>query len=247
MARFCPNCGAALGKGNAFCPECGTALPPPGSQAQTAASQQQPPVYSQAQSYGGAYAAAPQPGYSKRINDPEILAAVRKNKKAGAIFALFLVPLPFLGFTVYSLVSDSMELSQGLLYGGIVSAVFLLFALHGMLQARPANAYDAVVLEQKQRDRSERRENSTEFYTEYITLVETAEGKKKKIVESSRGIVVAYHYLKVGDRFMYHPQFNFPYEHYDKSKAPYIACVACGTHNAVCDDRCKKCGTPLLK
>ena len=51
----------------------------------------------------------------------------------------------------------------------------------------------------------------------------------------------------MGDRFRYHPQFKFPYELYDKSKAPYIACVSCGKTNAVTEDRCQKCGIPLLK
>ena len=44
-----------------------------------------------------------------------------------------------------------------------------------------------------------------------------------------------------------HPQFRFPYELYDKSRAPYIACVSCGTKNPVEADRCKKCTLPLLK
>ena len=44
-----------------------------------------------------------------------------------------------------------------------------------------------------------------------------------------------------------HPQFHFPYELYDKSRAPYIACVSCGTKNPTEADRCQKCNLPLLK
>lgn len=246
MAQFCSNCGTALSNGKSFCPNCGTPVSQPGQY--TPSCNQPQYAYPQAQSQQPFYASqCPAPGFSNRVNDPEILAAVKKNKKAGAVFGLILIPLPLIGFTVYSMVSDSIELKQGLLYGGIISAVFLLFALISMIKSRASNMYEGVVVNQTQRERADRGQESNSFYTEYITVAETVDGKKKKIVETSRGTVVAYHYLKVGDRFRYHPQFAFPYELYDKSKAPYIACVACGTHNETANDRCKKCGTPLLK
>ena len=187
------------------------------------------------------------PGFSNRVNDPEILAAVKKNKKAAGIFGLIIVPIPFIGFTVFSFVNDTMESKQGMLYGAIVSAVFLVFAIFGRLKQRASKSYEAVVVDKKQRERSDKDGDNRTYYTEYITIAKTTDGKKKRIVENSSSMIIAYNYLQVGDRFKYHPQFAFPYELYDKAKAPYIGCVACGTHNEVTNDRCSKCGAPLLK
>ena len=187
-------------------------------------------------------------GYSNRVNDPQILAAVKKNQKTSMIFSFILVPLPLIGFLIYSGVNDKMEPQQGLIYGACVSAVFLIFALYGLIKARAKNTYDATVIDKKSR-RAYRHNSSDDdsYYTEYITVVKTTDGKKKKIIEREGSQIWAWDYLQVGDRFMYHPQFNFPYELYDKSKAPYIVCVGCMTKNAAEDDTCKKCGLPLLK
>lgn len=85
------------------------------------------------------------------------------------------------------------------------------------------------------------------FLTSYITVVRTTDGKEKKIVERDGSQIWAWNYLNVSDRFRYHPQFHFPYELYDKSKAPYDTCVSCGTRNPIEVDCCQKCVLPLLK
>ncbi|MBQ9886061.1 MAG: zinc-ribbon domain-containing protein [Lachnospiraceae bacterium] len=188
----------------------------------------------------------PAPGFSNRVNHPEILAAVKKKRKAAGVFALFLVPLPFIGFIIYSIVSDKMETADAAKYGAIVSAIFLVFAIYSLIKERPKNTYEAIVVDKKTRRTNDKSDNDN-YYTEYITVVKTTEGKKKKIVEREGSQIWAWNYLEMGDRFKYHPQFNFPYELYDKSKAPYIVCISCGTKNPVEDDRCKKCGLPLIK
>jgi len=63
------------------------------------------------------------PSFSDRVNHPEILSSVKKNRKASSIFGLILVPLPLIGFIIYSAVSKEMELGQAALYGAIVSVV----------------------------------------------------------------------------------------------------------------------------
>ena len=259
MANFCQNCGSAISEGAKFCDNCGTPVPqqapvqqsvpqgqPTGQYVPMGQAQQVPQGATINSFYG---TPSIPPGFSDKVNDPEILEAIKKNRKAAGIFGLFIVTLPFIGFTVYSFVSDSMEPKQGMLYGAIVSVIFLIFAIYGMLKQRASNTYEGVVVDKKQRERSQTNSNTdhTTYYTEYITVVKTTDGKKKKIVERSNGMVVAYNYLQVGDRFKYHPQFAFPYELYDKSNAPYIGCVACGTHNSIMDDRCSKCNAPLLK
>ncbi|MBO4356045.1 MAG: zinc-ribbon domain-containing protein [Clostridia bacterium] len=228
MSHFCSKCGASLPEGVKFCPGCGA----PVTQSAT----------------DNNVSGIPKPGFSDRVNDPEILAAVKKNRKAAGIFGLFLVPLPLIGFIIYSFFSDKMEIKEAAIYGGIISAVFLIFALYGLIKGRAEKTYVATVIDKKTH-LTYRHGNSdnSDMITEYITVVRKDDGKKKKIVEQEGSQIWAYNYLQIGDRFKYHPQFSFPYELYDKSKAPYIVCVGCATHNPAEADRCKKCGIPLLK
>ena len=227
MSKFCQNCGNAINENEKFCGSCGA------------------PVNVEKQFTQSYWENSP--GFSDRVNDPEILAAVKKSRKAAKFFSLILIPLPLIGFVIYSLVTEKMELRLALMGGGFVSFIFLICELVSAFKSRASKGYEAVVTEKKERERSDNDRDNPDYYTEYITYAKTDDGKKKKIVETSRGIVAAYYYLPVGARFKYHPQFAFPYELYDKSQAPYIACVACGTHNSPTDDRCSKCNTPLLK
>lgn len=231
MSGFCPNCNSPLEEGVNFCGKCGTAIN----------------NQSAAVPYA-AMAGGPSVGFSDRVNNPEILAAVKKNRTMGKVFALIIVPLPLIGFLIYSFVSDKMETAQALKYGAIVSAIFLLFAVYSLIRNRASNAYEAVVTDKKTKERTERtNDDDIRTYTEFIIVAETTDGKKKKIRETDRGRVLAYNYLDIGDRFRYHPQFAFPYELYDKSKFPYVYCVSCGRQNPIDADRCGKCNVPLLK
>ena len=248
MSNFCPKCGSALTANTSFCPSCGTPL----NGAQTAAAQQAQPNVQTQPVYAGngeVRSGIPAPGFSDRVTHSEVIAALKKNKRAACIFCFFLVPLPLVGFIIYSLVTGKMELGKAAIIGGIVSAVLLLFAIFSAAKNRAGNTYEATVID-KQSHLTYRHRNSSEnsqMITEYTTTVRTTDGKTKKIVEQEGSQIWAYNYLQIGDKFRYHPQFAFPYELYDKSKAPYLACVSCGTHNPVEADRCKKCGVPLLK
>ncbi|MCR5208556.1 MAG: zinc ribbon domain-containing protein [Eubacterium sp.] len=236
MSKYCPSCNGLLEDGAKFCGNCGAVI---NNETVDAIPVQEIP--------NGAPVNVIEPGFSDRVNDPEILAAVKKNRKAAGIFALIIVPLPLIAFVIYSLVSDKMETPDAVKYGAIVSAIFLLFAVVTLIKNRAANSYEGVVIEKKSRQRSDNDENHDSYYTEYITYVKTTDGKKKKIRETDRTQSHAWDYLDIGDRFRYHPQFNFPYELYDKSKAPYIVCVGCGKRNSPYADRCEKCNIPLLK
>lgn len=251
----CSNCGQQIPDNVRFCPQCGAPQNIAQSQQFTAQQNAQPSGPYAAQMYTGpGYAGngvvrlgIPLPGYSDRVNDPEILAAVKKNRKAAGIFGLILVPIPLIGFVIYSLVTKKMETGKAALIGGIVSAVFLIFALVSLVKSRAKHTYDAVVTDKKTR-RVERNNSSyNSYYTKYITVAKREDGKKIKLVERDGSQIWAWDYLRVGAQFRYHPQFLFPYELYDKSQAPYIACVGCTTRNPVISDRCQKCGLPLLK
>lgn len=191
----------------------------------------------------------PAPGFSDRVKHREVIAALKKNKRAAGIFGFILVPLPLIGFIIYSLVTDKMELGKAAMIGGIVSVVLLIFAIFSAAKNRAKNTYEATVVNKQSHLTYRHRNNSesSEMITEYTTTVLTTGGKTKKIVEQEGSQIWAYNYLQIGDKFRFHPQFAFPYELYDKSKAPFLACVSCGTHNPVEADRCKKCGVPLLK
>lgn len=250
---FCKQCGSEIKNNAKFCDNCGApvASVQPSQHAHTQPGQ---PAYAQPVAAPAGIAGKgevrqgiPMPGYSDRVKHPEILAAVKKNRKAAGIFGLILVPLPLIGFIIYGAVSKDMEIGQAALIGAIVSVIFLIFALVGRFRQRESASYEGVVTDKKSRLRSDSEENDRHDYMEYTVYVRTSDGKKKKIVEREGSMIIAYYYLDIGDHFRYHPQFNFPYELYDKRKAPYIACVSCGTHNAVENDRCSRCHIPLLK
>lgn len=239
MAKFCKQCGAQLKDTARFCTVCGAAAEQ-SAQAQPA----QPPVAGR----GAERRGIPAPGFSDRVNHPQILAAVKKNRNAAKLFLLIIAPLPLLGFVLYALISEKMELAQAALYGGIVSAIFAVFALVSFVKERAANSYDAVVIDKRAEETYRHKSGEDrELIMKYTTVVRTDDGKQKKIVEWEGPQLWAFNYLNVGDRFRCHPQFHFPYELYDKSRAPYIACVSCGMQNNIDADRCGRCGLPLLK
>ncbi|MBQ3792377.1 MAG: hypothetical protein II797_04655, partial [Clostridia bacterium] len=155
--------------------------------------------------------------------------------------------LPLLGFYIYSLFDEKMETREALIFGGIVSGIFLLFALYGLIKNRAEKGYEATVTEKKTGHVYRNRSNEDGLRTEYVVVVKTTDGKTKKIRELEGSRIVAYQYLNVGDRFRYHPSLAFPYELYDKNKAPYLGCPGCAAQNPIENDRCRKCGVPLLK
>lgn len=268
MARFCTKCGTQMDDQARFCPNCGVPIAPgsaapsgwvqpsaapfsqtpvaPGPAAPSGGVQPSAAPFSQAPLYAAdaERRGIPFPGFSDRVNHPEILAAFRKSRKASKGFAFILAVIPLIGFPIYSLSDDKMELSQAIMYGGILSAIFLGFAVFGFIRANAKNSYEATVIDKKTRAIYSRDSADS---TRYITVVRTTTGKQKKIVEHDSSQLWAWDYLQVGDRFRYHPQFNFPYELYDKSRAPYLACVSCTAQNPVGADRCRRCNLPLLK
>ena len=257
MANYCFKCGQPVGPDDVFCVKCGarlsdSAAPAEGiTQPVYQAPQNYSPVMSQAPVYAGNGAVRegiPQPGFSDRVNHPEILAAVNRTRRMSVISAFFIVPIPLVGLFLYASFTGKMEIGEAVRNGGIISLVFLVFAVWSFLKSRPKHGYDAVVTSKYTRERADRSSDDDDATrTDYITVVQTTDGKTKKITETDHSRIWAYDHLKVGDRFRYHPQFAFPYELYDKSKADALYCPACGAANPVTADRCKRCRVPLLK
>ena len=189
-------------------------------------------------------------GFSNRVNDPEILAAVKKNNRAGFGCAVLCVFIPFFAIVIGSMITEELEIMTAVMIGAGVSVLFFIFYLLFAIHKRFDKSWDGVVTKQYTRERQERYRDDDrdwyETYTECITVFKTDRGRKKKIRERS-GRSKYYDYLRVGDRVRYHPQFVFQYEKYDKSHDKYLYCPVCATMNKSSDDRCKKCHVPLLK
>lgn len=246
MANFCPQCGKPVKADAAFCAFCGAPLG--GAAPQQTPPVQQPvqqPVYQVPQYQQPQYAGngqvrlgIPAPGFSDRINDPEVLAALKLSKKKGRKFTFIFLLLPIIGFAIYGALGSEIDVGQGLIYGGIVSVIMLVLMVYNSIKERAGNGYDATVIDKYTRTVT----SDDDEEDESITVVRTTRGKKIKLKDDS-----AWDYLPMGAQFRYHPNFAFPYELYDKSRARKLYCPACRKANPVEADRCERCNVPLIK
>ena len=237
--KFCTECGQRLEEGVKFCPNCGNAVP-----AEAAGKEPQNNTYTP--NYTQNSTPNYTPGFSNRIHDPEMKAAVKKNRRASRIFLLIFMPVPVIVAAIYALVTGEMELGQAIIGGSVVSGIILLINFLIGMSHSAKNSYEAVVIDKKcEYDHKTNDSTSNEYV--YKTIVRTTDGHKKVIQETSHIPRSAYEYLCVGDRFRYHPQLAYPYEKYDKSKDGFVYCACCMAKNDLSGDRCHKCGVPLLK
>ena len=239
--KFCTECGQRLEEGVKLCPNCGKVVP-----AEANGQEPQNNTYTMNDSRNHTPDCPPNytPGFSNRIHDPEMKAAVKKNRRASRIFLLIFMPVPVIVAAIYALVTGEMELGQAIIGGAVVSGIILLINFLTGMSHSAKNAYEAVVIDKKYE--YTKTEHDTYNHV-YKTIVRTTEGHKKVIQETSHMPRSAYEYLSVGDRFRYHPQLAYPYEKYDKSKDGFVYCACCMTKNDLSGDRCQKCGVPLLK
>ena len=233
--KFCTECGHRLDEGVKFCPNCGNAV---------SATRQEPQNTPYTPNNTPHYTPNYTPGFSTRIHDPQIKAALRKNRRASRIFLLISMPIPVIVACIYALKTGDMEFGQAFLSGAAVSGIILVINLLIGLSNRAERSYEAVVIDKREGYTSGSDEDRR---TVYKTIVRTTDGHKKVIQETSHMPRSAYEYLAVGDRFRYHPQLAYPYEKYDKSKDGFVYCVCCSKKNDLYEDRCTKCGVPLLK
>ena len=239
--KFCTECGQRLEEGVKFCPNCGKVVP-----AEANGQEPQNNTYTMNDSRNHTPDCPPNytPGFSNRIHDPEMKAAVKKNRRASRIFLLIFMPVPVIVAAIYALVTGEMELGQAIIGGAVVSGIILLINFLTGMSHSAKNAYEAVVIDKK----FEYTKTEHDTYNHvYKTIVRTTDGHKKVIQETSHMPRSAYEYLSVGDRFRYHPQLAYPYEKYDKSKDGFVYCACCMAKNDLSGDRCHKCGVPLLK
>ena len=229
--KFCTECGQRLEEGVKFCPNCGNAV-----SAEAAVKEPQNNTYTPNYT----------PGFSTRIHDPEINAALRRTRSISRVFLLISIPIPVVVASIYALVTKEMELGKAIIGGAVVSGIILLINFLIGMSHSAKNSYEAVVIDKKY-EYDHKTNDSTTNQCVYKTIVRTTDGHKKVIQETSHIPRSAYEYLSVGDRFRYHPQLAYPYEKYDKSKDGFVYCACCMAKNDLSGDRCHKCGVPLLK
>ena len=172
----------------------------------------------------------PAPGWSERLEHPDIVAGLKKRRKRAIGCGIVFIALAFK-------------------YGGVIAGVLLVCTALTALANACKKPFEGEVTDKKEELRRSKSDKKGEVsYTkEYVTYVKLSTGGTKKIVETTARDASAWKYLKVGDRFRFHPKLAFPYELYDKSKAEKLFCPVCGKENPVEADRCKKCHAPLVK
>lgn len=230
MFIFCKRCGERLPNGAAFCIQCGAAV-----------------SYGWQQTGGPVKGFGIQPGFSDRINDPAVRAAVKRNKKATGVFAFILVLAPII-ITLILGIKDNDYKYIG--YGAIISAVFLVFNLVSAIKKKTEKQWDGVVIDKHTELRQERSlsdgDSNYSTHTVYIVRIQKDRGGMKTLEEREYNRPY-YEYLNLGDRVRYHPQFNYYYEKFDKSHDSYAICPVCGSRNNIERDTCARCGVPVIK
>ena len=212
--KFCTECGQRLEEGVKFCPNCGNAVT-----AEAAGKEPQNNTYTP--NYTQNNTPNYTPGFSTRIHDPEINAALRRTRSISRVFLLISIPIPVVVASIYALVTKEMELGQAIIGGAVVSGIILLINILIGMSHSAKNSYEAVVIDKKYEYDHKSNDSTSNEYV-YKTIVRTTDGHKKVIQETSHMPRSAYEYLSVGDRFRYHPQLAYPYEKYDKSKDGFV-------------------------
>ena len=149
---YCVSCGKKLEDGDSFCPGCGA-----------------PAV---AVKEGGAPvspASGIKPGFSDKINDPAIRAAMKKNNKAAGVFAVLLVLAPPVVTLILSLKNNDFSYFR---HGMILAAVFLVFYLISVTKKKGEKQWDGTVTEKHTETRQEKTsadgDDCLSTYTLYI-------------------------------------------------------------------------------
>ena len=192
----------------------------------------------------------PAPGWSDRVNDPEILAGLARNRKAAFVWTCIGMALAFaIPAAVSMFVENSISMGDALKLGGLIAGIMCVCTLFSWLSKALKKPYEGEVIDKREelRRSGSRKDGDSSYSTEYVTYVRKSDGGKTKIKESHTFAYSAWEYLKVGDRFRCHPKFGFPYELYDKSKTEHLFCPVCVKQNPVEADRCSRCHAPLLK
>ena len=187
------------------------------------------------------------PGFSKKINDPAIHAAIKKNGKAALIFAVIIILAPIIVTFIIGAKNDDMSVVGG---GVVISIIFLVINLISGVKKKSEKQWDGIVIdkcvEEKRKKYTPEGDRDVQTTIVYKTMFQTDNGKIK-ILEEPAINNVYYNYLNIGDKVRYYPQFTCYYEKFDKSLDTYAICPICATKNDISKDTCSRCGVPIIK
>ncbi|HWQ72767.1 MAG TPA: hypothetical protein VN370_10645 [Desulfitobacteriaceae bacterium] len=225
---ICPQCGLEFSRDMKYCTACGIPLADP-------AEQKEP-------------AAQPRIGYSSLINDPAF-ARYRRNSIIWSFsFAAILAVAAIAGFYIYGETSAEMENPEALYIGLGIGGMFLVIALLQTIGRSRSKNWDGVVVDKKiEKKRRRERSGDNEHlvnYLLYTVVFRTDRGRSYEITAEDDD--TQYNYYQIGDRVRHHKGLN-TLEKYDKSGDSIIFCNACASLNDIQDDKCFRCGCPLLK
>ena len=260
---FCENCGKKLPDGAVVCDECGTkaaaaeaekpapdAGPAPEKAEKPAVPKEKKPAPKKEGPKKEEFL-WPRPGYSDKINAPEIVSYLEGKRKKNLILMCVCSPLPLILMIVLSFVIGGLKFLPAFLVGLILSALVLLFFLWRMWSISPKRYWEGAVIGKGERVRTvkAKKDRPEEKYIEYFLNIRTEKGLPKKIVEDDRSgaLLKYYRFFEIGDRLCYHPGLPYPYEKRDNEHDRRTICVFCGSMNEAHFDRCINCGKPLLK
>lgn len=189
-------------------------------------------------------------GFSDRIHDPAFKKYTRDSNRWSAYFAVGLAVIAVAGFTIAGEMRlEGMENPESLYIGLGVGGMFISIALFQIMGRKRSKTWDGVVADKKVREKQSRQKDSggyvTVFHdTEYRVDIKDDRGKIHSRTTMNNDI--EYNYFQIGDRVRHHGGLN-SYEKYDKSGDSIIFCNACGSLWDITEDRCPRCGCPLLK
>ena len=220
----CMSCGAVVSENTRFCPSCG---------AEQQQQKQSVPINQHLI------------GYSSRINDPKIKAAMKKNARAGIIFTVILAIVAVIGFTVVgALQVGGFELPSALYIGLGFGALLLVIAGFQSIKAKKDKSWDGVVIDKKTKHPSFSSRRDGNYTTQFSVTFRLDTGDIKTISMTED----LYHYYQINDRVRHHAGTpSHITEKYDKSRDDKIYCVVCTSKNDISADVCHRCHSPLLK
>ncbi len=162
----------------------------------------------------------PEPGWSDRVDSPEIAAAIAKNRKAAFKWGVVTCIIALVAPTVISkFAPDAVKPEHAIPMGLVIAGAIIVCSVLCKIVHSFRKPYEAVVTDKIiEKNLHRNRNDSKDDRVLYITVVRR-----------------------------YHPQFDFPYELYDKPKAGKLRCVVCSKENPLEADRCSRCHAPLLK
>lgn len=222
----CKNCGATLSGNARFCASCGADQ---GAGAQT----------------GQTGGAQPLVGYSDKIHDPRIAAALKKMNKGGMVFTLVLAVLAVIGFSIAgALGAGGFELPSAFFFGLILGGLLIVLALFQRARGKKDGTWDGVIVDKTYKEAGYAERRTGDHRTRYSVHIRREDGSVKKLSCTEE----LFHYYQVGEHVRHHAgTVEHVLEKHDKSRDSVIYCIVCSTKNEIQNDICRRCKSPLLK